>query len=169
MPTTVKFKIIAVAVTASMLVGCTEPDGSPGRGIMRGGSLNKADVGTAAGVIGGGVLGSTIGSGAGAVAATIGGGLLGGWIGNSIGTSLDNADRNTHARISQSAMETGKPRSWKNSHNGNHGYFHPHKRYKNRDGQYCREYNQTIYVDGKKHTGHGTACRDEDGTWQIIN
>ena len=102
---------------------------------------------------GGGVLGSTIGSGAGSVAATIGGGLLGGWLGNSIGTSLDNADRNTHARISQRAMETGKTQSWNNSHNGNHGSFTPHKRYKNNDGEYCRD-----------DTGH--ACRS-DGRFGI--
>ncbi len=162
-------KFIAIAIAAAMLSGCTESDGSPGRGIMNGGAINKADVGTAVGVIGGGVLGSTIGSGAGSVAATIGGGLLGGWLGNSIGTSLDNADRNTHARISQRAMETGKTQSWNNSHNGNHGSFTPHKRYKNKDGEYCREYTQVIYIDGKKHTGRGRACRDEDGVWNILD
>jgi surface antigen len=162
-------KLMAIALTTIMLSACTESDGSPGRGVMSGGSINKADVGTVAGVIGGGVLGSTIGSGAGSVAATIGGGLLGGWLGNSIGTSLDNADRNTHSRISQRAMETGRTQKWNNSRNGNHGTFTPHKRYKNNDGEYCREYTQVIYVDGKKHTGRGTACRDADGTWNIID
>ena len=39
----------------------------------------------------------------------------------------------------------------------------------NDEGNYCREYTQTIVVDGKRHTGHGTACRDENGTWNIID
>jgi len=161
-------KLIVIALTASLLAGCTEPDGSPGRGIMNGGALSKSDVGTAAGVIGGGVIGSTIGSGAGQVAATIGGALLGGMLGNSIGSSLDRADMDSYDRASQRAMETGRTQSWRNSSSGNRGSIHPRKRYRNDEGQYCREYSQTIYVDGKSHTGHGTACRESDGSWQII-
>ena len=161
-------KIIAIAMAASLLTACTEQNGAPGRGIMNGGSLNKTDVGTAAGVIGGGVLGSTIGGGAGRVAATIGGALLGGYLGNSIGSSLDSADRAQYDRASQQALESGRNQSWTNPHTGNHGSISPHKRYKNEDGDYCREYTQTIYVDGKKSAAHGTACREEDGSWQIV-
>jgi len=159
-------KWVALTVTASMLTACAEPDGSPGRGVMQGGSLNKTDVGTAAGAIGGGVLGSTIGGGAGSVAATIGGALLGGFLGNSVGQSLDNADMASYNQASQNAMETGQSRRW--SHNGRSGSIHPQKRYRNEDGRYCREYSQTIVVDGRKHQGHGTACREDDGSWQIV-
>ena len=163
-----RFPLIAVALTASLLSACTESDGSPGRGVMNGGALNKTDVGTAAGAIGGGVLGSTIGGGAGQVAATIGGALLGGYLGNSIGSSLDNADRVSHERASQRAMDTGYRQAWRNDHSGNYGSIQPKKRYRNDDGQYCREYTQTIYVDGKKNSGYGTACRQDDGTWYIV-
>jgi surface antigen len=161
-------KFIAIAFTASMLTACTESNSYPGTGVMHGGSFNKADIGTAAGAIGGGVLGYQFGGGAGQALATVGGALLGGALGNSIGTSLDNADRNSYDIASQRAMETGQSQSWKNTHSGNYGTVYPSKRYTSVEGLYCREYNQTIYVDGVKHTGHGTACREEDGTWQII-
>ena len=162
-------RIIALALTVSMLSACTEPDGSPGRGIMRGGALNKTEVGTAVGAIGGGVLGSTIGSGAGQIAATIGGALLGGMLGSSVGSSLDRADMDYYDRASQRAMETGRSQSWRNTHTGAYGTVSPRKRYTNDYGEYCREYTQTIYVGGQKQSGVGQACRNPDGTWDVIN
>jgi len=162
-------KIIAILLTASILASCNQ-GGAPGPGLMHGGStLNKEDVGTGIGAIGGGILGSTIGSGAGKTAAVIGGILLGGILGNVVGQSLDNADRAAYDRASQQAMEQGKRQSWKNTDNGHHGTITPTKRYTNDEGQSCRDYTQSIYVDGKRHTGHGTACREADGSWHIAN
>lgn len=160
-------KWIALLVTASMLTACTEPNGAPARGVLNGGHVSKSDIGTTAGVIGGAVIGSTIGGGAGRAVAVVGGGLLGGLLGNQIGQSLDNADRAEYARASQAAMNNGSTQSWKNSSTGHRGTIHPQKRFKNSDGQYCREYTQTIYVEGKPHQGHGTACRQSDGAWDI--
>lgn len=160
---------IAIAITASMLTACSEPGGSPARGVSQGGSPSKSDIGTAAGAIGGGIIGYQFGGGAGQALATVGGVLLGGMLGNSIGSSLDNADRNAYDTVSQHAMETGRVESWKNPTSGNYGTIQPHQQYVNHAGQYCREYTQSIYVEGRKHNAHGTACREEDGTWQIID
>ena len=161
-------KFVALMITASLLAGCTEADGSPGRGLENGGALSKANVGIAAGVVTGGLAGSAIGSGAGNTLAIIGGGLLGGYLGNEIGSSLDNADRAAYTRASQNAMQSGREKRWKNPDSGNYGTITPHRRYRDRHGKYCREYTQKIYVDGKRHKGHGTACREADGTWRII-
>lgn len=160
-------KFLAVLLTATMLTACTEPNGAPGRGIENGGALSKTDVGTAVGAIGGGVLGSAIGQGTGNVAAIIGGTLLGGILGNSVGKSMDRADMASYQQASQSAMETGHTRSWRNG--DKHGTIVPHRRYTNDEGRYCREYTQTIYVGNEKHLGHGTACREEDGSWRIAD
>lgn len=160
-------KLIAVLLTATMLTACTEPNGAPGRGIENGGALSKTDVGVAAGVVGGGLIGSTIGGGVGNTVAIIGGGLLGGLLGHEIGSSLDRADQAAYERASQNAMETGTPRTWK-SKNGRHGTITPSEEYRDDDGRYCREYTQKIWVSGKAHTGRGTACRQDDGTWRII-
>lgn len=161
-------KLLACALTATMLTACTEPNGAPSKGVMNGGNLNKSDISTAAGALAGGVIGYQFGGGVGQVLATAGGALLGGALGNMLGKSLDNDDMASYDQASQRAMETGKTNSWKNTQSGNSGTIYPNKRYTNADGQYCREYTQTIVVEGRSHKGHGTACREADGTWQII-
>ena len=35
-------------------------------------------------------------------------------------------------------------------------------------GTYCREYQQTVTIDGKQERSYGTACRQPDGTWKIV-
>jgi len=163
-------KLTALLVTVAMLTGCQQ-GGPPGSGIMNGGDLNKQDVGTGIGAIGGGVLGSTMGRGAGRVATTIGGALLGGILGNQIGRSLDNADRAAYDAASQHALETAQPGQslpWRNPQSGNSGTITPSNYYQNPQGQYCREYSQTIIVGGQQQSGYGKACRQPDGTWQIV-
>jgi surface antigen len=34
---------------------------------------------------------------------------------------------------------------------------------------YCREYSSTTVIDGVSRVTHGTACRQADGTWRIVN
>lgn len=163
-------KLVAIVAIVSMLTACQQ-GGAPGAGVMNGGSINKQDIGALGGAIGGGVIGSTMGSGAGKTAATIGGALLGGLIGNSIGKSLDNADLAAYNATSQRAMETAQPGQtlpWKNAQTGNSGTVTPLNYYQNPQGQYCREYNQTIVVGGQKQNGYGKACRQPDGSWQIV-
>jgi len=164
-------KIVALIVTASMLTACQQQGGPPGSGAMSGGNINKQDMGTVAGAIGGGVIGSTMGGGAGRTAATIGGALLGGLVGSSIGKSLDNADLAAYNAASQRAMETAQPGQslpWRNAQSGNSGTITPKNYYQNAEGRYCREYTQTIKVGGQQQQGYGKACRQPDGTWQII-
>lgn len=162
-------KLLVALVSASFLTACTEPNGAPGRGIENGGALSKTDVGVAAGVVTGGLVGSTIGGGAGQVVAVIGGGLLGGLLGGTIGQSLDNADRAEYDRASTAALDSGTSHSWNNPDTGHSGRITPHKGYKDSSGRYCREYTQSIVVDGKSERGHGKACRETDGSWKIVD
>lgn len=161
--------LIAALAATSLLTACAQPGG---QGVLQGGQgLNKADIGTVAGAIGGGVIGHNIGSGAGQTVATIGGTLLGAYLGNSIGSSLDAADRAAYEQTSQRALETAQPGQtlpWNNPQSGNSGTITPKNQYKNAQGEYCREYNQTIKVGGKTQTGYGTACRQADGSWKIV-
>jgi len=164
-------KLVTLLVTASMLSACTGPNGQPNSGVMNGGGINKQDVGTVGGAVGGGVLGSLVGHGTGKVAATIGGALLGGFLGNSIGKSLDNADKAAYDAASQHALETAQPGQttpWRNPQSGNSGTITPTNYYQNAQGQYCREYSQTIVVGGQQQSAYGKACRQPDGTWQIV-
>ncbi len=163
--------IIAAIAAVSMLSACNQPMGQPGQGVMQGGSVNKQDIGTVAGAIGGGIIGSNVGGGKGKIAGTIAGTLLGGMIGSSIGASLDKADMAMYNSTSQRALETAQPGQslpWKNPKTGNYGSITPSNYYQTADGSYCREYQQSIVVGGKKQEGYGTACRQPDGSWKIV-
>jgi len=35
-------------------------------------------------------------------------------------------------------------------------------------GAYCREFQSEIIVGGERETGYGTACRQPDGSWKIV-
>ena len=163
-------RFLTVIVTTTMLAACAQPGG---RGVTEGGSgFNKTEVGTIGGAIAGGVIGNQIGGGSGRTVATIGGALLGGFLGNQVGRSLDNADRAMVNQTTQSALETSQPGQslpWRNTNSGNYGSITPSNYYQNAEGQYCREYTQTIVVGGKTEKGYGTACRQPDGSWQMVS
>jgi surface antigen len=115
--------------------------------------------GTLGGAALGGFLGSKIGSGKGQLAATGAGVLLGGFIGHQIGKSLDSLE----------TAPSNQPVAWRNPDSGNSGYTVPQAAYQNTSGQYCREFNQTVNVGGQSESAYGTACRQPDGTWKIVN
>lgn len=157
-------KIVLVTMIASLLCACQQGGGFDNS------VFTKQNMGSVAGAVGGGVVGSNIGGGSGKIAGTIAGTLLGAMIGSSIGKSLDNADVAAYERTSQRAMETAQPGQtlpWRNPQSGNYGSVTPTNYYKNNEGDYCREYTQTIVVGGQKQQGYGRACRQSDGTWKI--
>lgn len=161
-------RLIALTASIAVLASCTEPDGSPGRGIEYGGTLSKADVGLLVGAVGGGFIGSAIGRGAGEAIAIVGGAVIGGGIGYGAGKYLDESDRNSYRIAQQAAFENGHREAWSNSQNGHYGHIVPHKGYTNNEGQYCRKYTETVYVGAEKHKAYGTACKQQDGTWKIM-
>jgi surface antigen len=36
-------------------------------------------------------------------------------------------------------------------------------------GALCREYQSTVVVGGKQEQAYGTACRQADGSWKVVN
>lgn len=165
---------VALATVLAMLAACSEQTAYNAQrgGVTEGAGLSKADIGTAAGAIAGGVAGYQFGGGRGKALATVAGTLLGGALGRSIGGSLDRGDMAYYNQASQQALETGQPGQplpWSNPQTGNSGTVTPQKYYQNTSGQYCREYTQTIKVGGQTQSGYGTACRQPDGSWQIVS
>ena len=45
----------------------------------------------------------------------------------------------------------------------------PTRTFQTASGQPCREYQQTVTIGGKTEEAYGTACRQPDGTWKIVN
>lgn len=142
-------------------------------------SLTACDYGTKEGIgtIAGAGLGAWAGSavenrGDGGVVAVAIGTVLGGLIGNQIGKGLDKVDRQEANQAQYSSLEygrSGQSRQWYNPDSGNGGSITPKAAYQNKNGQYCREYQQSITVGGKEQTAYGTACRQPDGTWKVVN
>jgi surface antigen len=163
-------KLVSILAATVLLAACQNQQGYGGSG--GGFNVSKQDAGTVLGGVGGALLGSQIGSGTGQLVSVAAGTLLGAALGNSIGQSLDRADLNYYNQASQRALETGqsgRALPWRNPESGVGGSVTPGNYYQNASGQYCREYSQTINVGGRTEQGHGTACRQPDGTWQIVN
>jgi len=130
----------------------------------------KETIGTLAGAGLGALLGSQVGGGKGAIAAIAVGTLAGAWAGSEIGKSLDKADKQYAQRTAQDALEynkVGQASTWRNPDTGHSGTVTPVSTYRTTEGSDCREFETSIYVDGKQEKGVGTACRQPDGTWKI--
>lgn len=132
-------------------------------------SGSKQSMGAVLGAIGGAIAGAQIGSGDGRLTAVAVGTLAGAVLGSEIGKSLDNADRAIMMRTTQKTLESGQPGRWSNPETGNAGSVTPMRSYRTADGEPCREYNQSVFIAGEEQQAYGTACRDADGTWRIVN
>lgn len=133
---------------------------------------NKEVIGTVVGAILGGIVGSRFGKGGGKKAATVIGAVAGGYAGNRYGASLDCEDQQRHVETTHDALEnqpSGQPSSWKNPDSGHSGSITPVKTWQRADGQYCRDYTQSIVIDGKVEEAAGTACREDSGLWRIVS
>lgn len=133
---------------------------------------NKQAGGAVLGGLAGGLAGSTIGKGEGRLWATGAGVLLGALIGSEVGSSLDRADQAALERNTRLAWQPstpiGSPIVWDNPNNGNRVEVTPIR--EGRDsytGGYCREYQQSIIVNGRSQQAYGTACEQPDGSWKI--
>ncbi len=155
-----KFKFALLGIAALALAGCSETTGS------------KEGLGTLLGAVAGGVVGSQVGDGRGQLVATGVGTLLGAMIGNEVGKSLDRADQLALQHETQHTLEyapSGTTNTWHNPDSGNSGTVTADPAYRLNDGTYCREFTQTVTVAGETQQAYGTACRQPDGTWQIVS
>lgn len=148
------FTAIVVLICSASLIGCAD--------------MSKQDMGTVTGAVAGGLLGSTVGGGSGRIMAIAAGSVAGAVIGNAIGKSMDDTDR---MRMN-SALENnniGEPAYWHNARTGTDYRVVPTRNVTYEGNEYCREYRTIAEIGGKKREVYGTACRQPDGAWQIVN
>jgi surface antigen len=155
-------KTLLAGSMAAMLVlgGCASNEGN-----------QKQTGGAIIGGIGGALLGSAFGKGSGRLVAVGVGTLIGAMIGQEVGKSLDQADRAAIDRAERRATQApmGETITWDNPKSGNSGSVTPVREGRDVKDRYCREFRQTIEVGGRLEEGYGTACRQEDGSWQIMS
>lgn len=123
---------------------------------------NKELGGTLLGAGLGALAGSQIGSGKGQLAAVALGALAGGYFGGQIGQSLDKADRAYAKETAQDSLEfnrTGQTSSWRNPDSGHSGSYTPTRTYVSDRGEDCREFETTIFIDGREERAVGSTLR----------
>ncbi len=152
--------VLATAASALLLTaGCTTSTGA------------KQNVGAVGGAVAGGLLGSQFGKGDGRLIMTGVGTLLGALAGSEVGASLDRADRLALDQNTQRAYSAplNQPIVWNNPNNGNSVVVTPTRDGRTPSGSYCREFQQTITVGGRREEAFGTACQQPDGSWKIVS
>ena len=165
-------KLTAAALSLALSLSACATPANTGNENSGSGFGPKAAIGGLAGAGLGAWAGSNIGRGGGRTAAMVGGGLLGAILGASIGRSLDRADQAyaMEAERRAYAAQVGQTVYWQNQQSGNYGTITPMREgYAPAVNATCREFQQTIVVAGRSQQGYGTACRQPDGSWRIVN
>ena len=150
-----KIKAITLAAIAGLtLAGCSADSGP------------RETSGALIGGVTGGLLGNAIGRGSGRGAATIVGAALGAVLGASVGRDLDERDREYAYLAADRGLRSNRVEYWKNPQSGRRGKFRPIRTY-DRDGDMCRDFEHTIWVNGEPELVEGTACEMADGSWRV--
>ena len=152
---------LAVALVVPLtLTGCADDPNRQGEA-----------VGEVAGTIVGILAGSRVGQGQGKLVAVAAGAIIGMYAGRALGHKFDLADQQMAENAQREAMD--KPIketvTWNNPDSGNSGTITPVRDGTNeKTGESCREFETTVTVDGQLERATGTACKQADGSWRIV-
>lgn len=129
-------------------------------------------IGNIIGGVIGGVIGSQVGGGNGKTAATIIGAIAGSLVGGKVGRDLDDNDRRALGDAQRQCLNDGIGQrvDWDGSRYGSHtgargSFTTVREGYNYRTGEYCREYQSVIYLQGRNESTSGVACTRADGSW----
>ena len=133
-------------------------------------STPKTTGGTILGAVGGGVAGAQFGQGQGKIAAAILGTVLGAFVGHEVGESLDRADAQAAQQAAQQAYvaPVGQTITWNAPSTAHSGTITPTREGRDAQNNTCREFKQTVLIDGQQTEVTSTACQKPDGTWVQI-
>lgn len=151
-------EIVSALLAISLLAGCENAKLGQTTGAILGG-------------VGGGLLGSQFGGGTGKLVMTALGAALGAYAGSELGKKLDETDKREAGKADDKAKDApvGETVAWSNPETGHSGTVTPVREGKDAAGRTCREFKHTILVDGKEETVTGTACKQADGSWSVVN
>jgi surface antigen len=127
--------------------------------------------GAIVGALAGGLLGNAISRGPQRGAGTAVGAIFGGLLGAGIGSNLNCEQRSYAIDANYRGFEAGRPHArydWRDPRGEAYGYVQVGDYYQDR-GRRCTTYTQEIWVRGRPETATGRACRQPDGTWQMIS
>ena len=130
------------------------------------GCATKQEAGGLTGAALGAAVGSTMGRGSGRALAIFIGAVAGSAIGSTMGRYMDEQDRIRTSMIMEN-NRTNQASSWKNPDTGNNYTVTPVKTYQVAEGP-CREFTLDATIGGKLQDLYGTACRQQDGSWKMV-
>lgn len=154
-----RFKLAVSLLLILCLTGCVTGGSNQTGGTLLGGAT-------------GALLGSQFGKGHGRLAGVAIGTMLGSFVGASIGKSMDEQDRQMAANSTFNALERqpdNRPITWHNPNNQHSGTVIV-TRTNELNTKVCRDYVQTVLIDGTQQQVAGRACRDirdPQGLWIV--
>lgn len=128
--------------------------------------IGESEAGQIIGGVAGAAVGSQVGGGSGQTVATIAGALIGAVVGERIGARMEDDDRRAAALVLEE-NRTGETSTWENPDTGNEFAVTPIETYE-RAGRPCRQFEFRVETDRGSDTEERTACRNNDGTWEIL-
>ncbi|WP_274424850.1 RT0821/Lpp0805 family surface protein [Chelativorans sp. YIM 93263] len=118
-----------------------------------------------------GGLGRNAAFGAGDAEEAVSGIVGGGLVMRAGDAGLTQRERVTALKAEYRALETapgGQMVTWRDDNSGHHGTVTARQPYRV-GSQDCRAYTHTIEADGRERTLEGTACRNQDGSWTLLD
>ena len=149
---------LAVAFTLVSVAGCSSNT-----------QEQNTILGGTTGAVVGGLAGSLVGQGTGKAVAIGVGILAGALVGGYAGHSMDSRD-NAQMYQTMNNGSTNKTVNWKNKKTGTSYSMVPTSKVMTVNGNpNCRSYNITTTTkEGKTQQDNGIACRQTNGTWQVV-
>lgn len=155
---TCKFDAPVLGIALVLVAACS---GSPQSGI------DESTAGQVIGGIAGAAAGSTIGEGSGRTVATVAGALIGSIAGERIGANMEQRDMQRTAEALE-YNERAETTGWVNPNTDTEFAVTPIDTYR-QSGQPCREFEFRVETELGRDTQQRTACRRNDGTWEVID
>jgi surface antigen len=147
-------KAAILATSISLVVSCSSTNTQG----------ENTTLGAVGGAVVGGVAGAAVGGGAAVAVGIVGGALVGGLIGN----SMDHSDY-TQTTYALNNTTHHKSYYWYNRSTGTRYTVIPTSKSMAMYGYaHCRKFTVISNVNGNKHTSHGVACRNPNGSWSPI-
>ena len=125
--------------------------------------MNKAQTGAVGGAGAGALIGQAIGHN---TEATLIGMAVGTMLGYIVGNEMDKYDREQLNHVYERGV-SGQTSSWINPDAGNQYQVTPQPAYNGANNQWCRKAEVVAIIDGKTEKAYTTACRDQNGHWQL--
>jgi surface antigen len=102
--------------------------------------------------------------------ATATGGVFGALIVSELIHNMNDVDRLqvNQANVTARSTPIGRQITWNNPQSSNAGSIIATRDGYSESGKYCREFYQTVSIGGNTEDAYGVACRQPDGSWQIV-